>query len=273
MMDFMIRSSHSRTINPMSQQFRMHAHDNCEIFCFVEGDAEYYVEGTSYRLKPGDIMLMRKSESHYLKIRADVPCERYVLSFDSGCLALLDLEESLMRVFNDRPLGMYNHYSAALFPDNHWTFYLKKIFEMEQPNQRLAYLLPLLSELNECFETVKQMDKREGKDPILTIISYINHNLETDISLGDLCDRFFISKAHINRLFKKTTGSTVWSYIVIKRLLMARDMLASGNKPTEVYSRCGFRDYTTFYRSYKKHFGVSPKEVGFQHITDDALRF
>ena len=80
------------------------------------------------------------------------------------------------------------------------------------------------------------------------------------LSLDHLSERFFISKSHLNRMFKKATGTTAWDYIVVKRLLMARSLLSEGMVPTDVYLKCGFRDYTTFFRAYKKHFGSTPKE-------------
>lgn len=41
---------------------------------------------------------------------------------------------------------------------------------------------------------------------------------------------------------------------------MAQDLLAKGHTPNEVYSTCGFQEYSTFYRAYKRHFGVSPSK-------------
>ena len=47
-------------------------------------------------------------------------------------------------------------------------------------------------------------------------------------------------------------------YLRDKRLMLAQTLLGSGNKPTEIYEQCGFRDYATFYRAYVRYFGVNP---------------
>ena len=94
---------------------------------------------------------------------------------------------------------------------------------------------------------------------IIDIVKYINNHLSEELSLDIICDRFFISKSHINRKFKKVIGSTVWEYINIKRLLLAKELLHNGISPTNVYLKCGFKDYCTFFRAYKAKFGVSPK--------------
>ena len=70
----------------------------------------------------------------------------------------------------------------------------------------------------------------------------------------------FISKAQLWRSFKETTGYSPWNYITLKRLIKAKQLIESGEAPTKIFSECGFSDYTTFYRAYKKHFGHSPNQ-------------
>ena len=56
------------------------------------------------------------------------------------------------------------------------------------------------------------------------------------------------------------TGTTVWDYILTKRLIAAKDMLMNGYRPNIVSEKCGWEDYSAFYRAYKLHFGVAHKE-------------
>ena len=56
------------------------------------------------------------------------------------------------------------------------------------------------------------------------------------------------------------TGSSMWAYIKRKRLLLAKELLTGGENPYLVYEKCGFNEYSSFYRAYKAEFGVSPKE-------------
>ena len=127
------------------------------------------------------------------------------------------------------------------------------------PQQKLCYLLPLLNDLADCFETVKNSGAHVEKDRAAAVIKYINRHLSDDLSLKSLAERFYLSKTHLNRLFKQSTGTTVWDYIIVKRLFLARKLINAGESPSIVYTQCGFQDYTTFYRAYKQHFGVCPK--------------
>ena len=91
-------------------------------------------------------------------------------------------------------------------------------------------------------------------------INYINNHLFEDLSLDNISETFYISKTHLTRKFKKYTGSTVWDYILTKRLLYAKELLKNGEKPTDVYVDCGFNDYCSFYRAYKLKFNLPPKD-------------
>ena len=55
-------------------------------------------------------------------------------------------------------------------------------------------------------------------------------------------------------------GISLMKYIRQKRLLMARHLLEKGERPLSIYSKCGFSDYTTFYKAYVKYFGKAPSE-------------
>ena len=70
----------------------------------------------------------------------------------------------------------------------------------------------------------------------------------------------YITKSHLHHLFSKHLQLTPAKYITQKRLMLARRKLRRGEKPTAVFSDCGFEDYATFFRNYKRHFGYSPAE-------------
>ena len=91
-----------------------------------------------------------------------------------------------------------------------------------------------------------------------SIVEYINGHLFEELSLEILAEKFYLSKNHLNRLFKEASGSTVWEYIRLKRLLAAHWRIAGGAAATAAAADCGFHDYSAFYRAYKKHFGVAP---------------
>ncbi len=250
--------AHENTPKPSLAQRTMHSHDNYEIWYLISGDADFLVEGSCYRLLPGDLMLMRKGEVHMFRLRSGAPYERMHVNFDISATLEAIGQSEVLNVFHQRPLGKFNQYPAALFPNNTWRQDMERLCRAAEKD-RLLYLLPLLGELNECFAAVQMTPTETRLDRAAEILAFINANLKEELSLAEICSRFFLSGNHLNRIFKEATGTTVWRYITIKRLFLAKEMLAAGQKPTKVARAVGFKDYPTFFRAFKKEFGASPK--------------
>lgn len=242
--------------NPDISLFKNHTHEYYEIFCFISGDARYFVEGNIYDLKSGDILVIKKAEAHSLLINKCIPYTRYVIHFDAAAL-LGEGSEALISLIDKKPLGKRNRIPAAVTFENNWLYYLDKTVQSEQLNEKRLYLTVLFNEL--CQNINKTEYENTSNKTDRRIIDYINKNLMQNITLDEICQHFYLSKTHLNRKFKAMTGSTVWDYIVAKRLIFARDLLLQGQKPTLVSEKCGYSDYSSFYRAYKLRFGVSPK--------------
>jgi len=93
----------------------------------------------------------------------------------------------------------------------------------------------------------------------MQIIAYINQHLYELKGLQQLEDAFFLSRSQINRIFRSFTGTSVWDYVQTKRLSAANELLLQGVQPGQAAQRCGYQEYATFFRAYKKHFGHSPQ--------------
>lgn len=264
--DAEIFAHHKLDAQPNPNEFVMHTHDFLEIFCFLDGDANYIVEGNNYSLSKGDILIMRTTEAHRLQINTLHPYERISLHFKPELLNRFDPEHNLLRPFYDRPLGMGNRYEPRDFRDASYANYLEKAVSCDTNDQMvkltlIANLFGFLIELNNAYMRKPQIAAYNIADNlILSIIDFINRHLFDDISLQTICSTFFISQTQANKLFRAATGSSIWNYILIKRLHNARAGIVGGKDIHTVCQECGFKDYSAFYRAYKKKFGCTPKE-------------
>jgi len=249
-----IHAARTYTEKPRRDMFQLHLHENYELFCFLSGSAQYYVEGTVYPLKPHDIMILKVAESHALLIDEATPYERMVINFNSDAL-VGNLKDRIVSFLDNRPLGQQNKYS--LLKQENLLFYLDKICTIEDIEEKRLYLTFILNELS---KKKTSEPNQEFTDSMGEVIEYINEHLFEDISLDMLSEKFYLSKVHLTRKFKAYVGSTIWEYVSTKRLIKAKELLKNGKWPTDVAETCGFNDYSTFYRAYKQKYGISPKE-------------
>lgn len=267
--DEYISYSHAIAEKPTQYNFPMHAHEHHEVYCFLSGSGTYIVEGTEHRLEPRRILIMRSNEAHMPKIDRDIPYERIAVHFSSKFVDRLDPERLLLRPFLDRPLGRLNLYDKNRMRSGfiHDCFHRMSEVTGNYNEKRIliaSYFYNVLCEIYRASENNSLEESGACANSISEIINYINNNLNENLSLSLLEDRFFISKSHLLRLFKRATGSTVWEYIMVKRINLARTMLHDGETAANAAIACGFNDYSAFYKAYKRKFGVSP--------TDDRKR-
>lgn len=246
---------------PNTKNLTIHAHTGCELYCLLQGEGYYTVEGNHYLLTPGTILLMRSGETHMPHIHPTGAYERIAVHFPAEYLAQED--PSLTALFDDRPLGVDNCY----LPEAADLDYLRStLLRLCAPSTAVsesrirAYLIPVLYELaGRRGQNAADPPPARPRDPlVIDIIDYINTHLTEEFDLDGLSRRFFFSKSHINKVFRAETGSSVWDYVVVKRLLLARSLLHSGISAAGAAARSGFSDYSSFFRLYRRRFGVSP---------------
>lgn len=255
-----IRANHKLTEDPLQYHCNMHAHDQFEIMYFVHGDADFIAEGNRYHLKPGDVVVSCKSESHYLNVCPPAYYERIVVVFDLEDRGDNTVDAQWLELMAQKPFGKFNRFPAATFADQNWRYYLDRVCSCQEQDKKEVYLRLMMMELSEAYETVTENPQSSAPNRSTAIISYINQHLFEALSLDMLCQQFFLSKSQLNRIFKQATGSTVWNYILTKRLLRAKELLRSGENPVVVCEKCAFQNYVSFYKNYQKFFGCSPKE-------------
>lgn len=256
---------HAVTEAPSDADFPMHIHGTCEIYFFLAGKVEYLVEGTSYPLRSGSLLLMRPAESHKPRILTPLGYERYNINFPLSLFADMDPEGRLMRPLTDRPLGRGNLYTSDELTD----LPLQKLFfemcysDADEYGKRLKIRTNLWRILDAVYQAYLQRGAAEYTPPACRneeIVAYVNAHLSEDLSIPLLAEHFFLSPSQFNRVFKAATGAAPWTYITAKRLTAAKEKIHGGTSVQSAFEGSGFGDYSAFYRAYTKHFGHAPTE-------------
>lgn len=248
----------------------VHQHDFYEVYFFIAGNVEYSVEGKSYLLKEGDLLLINPLELHQPRIGpAQRTYERIVLWINKNYLSHLQSNDtSLTRCFdNTNP----DHTNLLRLTSSQQKYIASKLGELIDESRENHYgadlasqatLVRFLVELNRLtMSTEKREDSIKAVSPLITdILDYINNHYCEKISLATIADDFFVSKYYLSHAFSDVVGTSVNRYITLKRLINAKQMLSSGIKPTTAALHCGFSDYAGFYRAFTAEYGITPKE-------------
>ena len=121
--------------------------------------------------------------------------------------------------------------------------------------------MELLVGLNRMAEERSDSGPAGASDEAVdAVLHYINEHFSEPLTLDELAARFFISKYHLLRKFDAQVGTTVHRYILQKRLINAKQLLAGGVPPSQVCQYCGFGDYANFYRAFKTEYGQTPRQ-------------
>lgn len=247
----------------------LHHHDFYEIYFFLSGNVSYNIESRTYRLTPGDVLLISPNELHQPVFAPEMPnYERIVLWINKVFLERFNLSGSpVTRCFDTtspahtnliRPDGanreLLQFLTQQLLTERDTQAYATELYSMSC----LAQILVLLNRLAEKAEG-KQEPKENTDSVVYRVLAYINEHYSEELSLDDLANRFFISKYHLSREFNRIVGTSVYRYIIQKRLILAKQMMSSGTPSSTVYQHCGFGDYSNFYRAFKAEYQISPK--------------
>lgn len=187
--------------------------------------------------------------------------DRYVINFNK---ALLDgLAEYIDNMDKIGGLGMS---VIPLTEEN--SDYLKNCYEdILQSNRNAQYNRSILL-LALITDTLIRWYVSDGKHNrvksnvryINELLQYISENLSLNLTLEELADLHFISRAKLVSDFRAVTGMSVKKYVTLMRINTAMTMLRSGVSVTETAEACGFCDDSHFIITFKKYTSMTPKE-------------
>ena len=221
-----------------------------ELFYFINGDAHYNIDGTSYEMRNGTLLLIKPGVVHNIVLTSNKPYERIVIRFkDSDIPEVLSKSlketENIYFVRNSELskeiLRLDAHFSNI---NNDWI-----MFTLQNSLQIiLSYVVNYRQEDTITYQS----------EDVQHIINYIEDHLTEIKDIDMICHDLNMSKSALCKKFTENVGVPVMSFVRLRKVMMANNLLQEGRKPTEVYQECGFNDYTTFYRSYKKYFQEEP---------------
>ena len=93
-----------------------------------------------------------------------------------------------------------------------------------------------------------------------SLIEYIENHLHEPLTLDGIAAHFYVSRSAVSKLFREEMDTSFHRFLTPRRLILAKQLIGAGEGMERVAQRCGFSDYSIFYKAFKKEYGLSPRE-------------
>ena len=224
-----------------------------EIILFLGGDAEFITEDLHIQLKEPTLIVIPGQTYHQMVIHGEQ--EQYyrcVLQFSDSAVPAALVETSLQKV-------------RAVGADREIRYLFDKLIRAAKADrahtqQVLRSVLVLLLDALAAPGDMTEVTHHQN-ETVRMAVDYINRHLFRPLTVRAVAQACNLSESSLSHIFKKEMYISVHKFIVKKRLIAAYHKISAGEAATVAAEECGFRDYSGFYKQYKKAFGVPPSQM------------
>jgi AraC-like DNA-binding protein len=229
-----------------------HRFEQCKFYYVVEGSCVVDIEGTHFEASAGDWLFIPANAEHsYYNCKGE-RFSKYWIHFDlypnADIFKYLNLPYLIKVGVKDKVEELFKKLVNSAKTD-----------ELADKLAVKACILNLLVEFvkvsrPEGVSVKSREDKRLGD-----LLRFINENLDKELTIEVLAEKYFAHPNHFIRAFKDQTGQTPAKYIKSKRMETAKRLLESTDlSAAEITERIGINDPAHFSRLFKEYYNMPP---------------
>lgn len=245
-----------------SKGSELHWHNAVEFIFFLDGELEVSLNGTIYRPKPRDVIVINSSVVHSFSV-SDTPVDYYVI------------------IASDDFFKVNNFYTdTTSFQQLIRSDELSSLFESiikEYDSKDELSNLSILSLLMSVFVYLRRNFTLEEKNSlplennkvnmIRDTIAYIRENYSKKLTVDEISRHLHFSKSYLSHTFKEITSYSLVEFINLVRCQNARILLLENYSVSQAAFNCGFTELSYFTRVFKKTMGILPSEANKEVFT------
>ncbi|MDM8248716.1 AraC family transcriptional regulator [Lacrimispora saccharolytica] len=252
---------------PLNGKVSLHYHDHYEAFFAVSGDILYNVEGYTYRMEPGHLLLIPPYRLHQPCIHSGHCSERIALRFSQELPEKLNGKDQKIQWSGIENIPA-QQYCLEEPQRQEMKTLLQKLLCEDKGN---AYgKETVIHALLTCFFVLlaraklqqgkAKPEKTEMTATVREMAEYIEKNYKNPVTSRQLEKQFLKNYSQLSKEFKEEVGGSPYQYLLLKRLLNAEKLLKEGIPPRTAAEESGFSDYSNFFRQFRTMYGCAPRE-------------
>ena len=263
---------HIQRITRPAEALKLHTHDYFQIYYINKGEVLHHLAGACARLSYGDVFILPPNVPHYIEVfGTDV--DFYSLSFMPGFFDKTEdrsglaadflhyLQTAAMESIHPRFSLQSDDilFTETIFHRIMDEFVSERIGKREIIHEYVSLLLSLFARTY-FAEHAESILLKTNRELILHCLTYIENHYNEEITLAEITRHSAMSKTCFCSLFSSVTGTSFKNYLNTYRIRKACEMIRSGEKISNVSTRCGYSDFSTFYRNFRKYMSISPAQ-------------
>ena len=241
-----------------------HSHEFIEIFYVVAGSATHELNEQQHDVTAGDIFVLKPTDFH-----------RFIPSKESTsflhrdiCVKVNEFKKICDFIYISAEDNFLNQtiesqtkisIETITFFENYFKSFSLDI-NSDSLNRVCKTVISML--LIEILNNNPQMNRKPIPDWIRQIVDYAKSPYYYQCHISKLTENIPFSQQHICNMFKKHIGMSITEYFLQQRLNYAKHLiLSTSDSISNIAYVTGFNNESFFYRSFKKHFGITPLEL------------
>lgn len=263
---------HITRISSPKEALNLHSHNYFQIYYVISGRVTHHLENSTAELTPGDIFILPPNQPHHIETPTG-EVDFYSLSFmpdyfqnvkEANKLILdflLYLQTESTGKIEPRVSLSYEDaiFARVLLGRILAEFSGNKTGKNEIIKETVSVLLSLFARVY-FEENAAALVAKENRQLVMHSIEYIKNHFDEEITLSEIIRRSAMSKTSFCTIFQSIVGMPFKEYLNRYRIERAAEMIASGEKVSVAGNCCGYGDFSTFYRNFKKYMEISPSE-------------
>lgn len=245
----------------------LHHHDFNELLYIKKGIFKFKVDDKIYNLEPGDLVIVTPSTLHVLEQTPNMDCEKIVINVTDDYISEFNTTNTNLQLVFEKVNQSKNYCIRFRNQAKHkLEKYLNNLIESQfskMYGEDLFFkikFVQLIILINANYDQDQDIKIESEHSIISKAIDFINNNISKSFNIDDIANYLNVSPSTISHTFKTQTGISLYRFITKKRMILAKTLIKQRLTFNEIYLLCGFNDYTSFFRAFKKEFNITPKD-------------